>query len=720
MKCPACNKELGRVPLLFCPDCFSPVIKEEPVPSSSRPLKSGPNPFSPVLDYIEGKISKDKREIYFRRREGKTLDEIGKEFGLTKARIGQICPHVEKKIAPFASSIFRRLTKDKDYVLYSEITSRVPDKTNSSIILGTMATLLEAEDLPFASVLMKRKEFSHRKKMEEISSGLVGELENIEDKKDEILSAFRSSGYPFFTWEDYRRFLLASGYRFYGKYASSSFLTINEMGVILIEKFFPEGITLTQVDDKECADMDRLRSLLSSEFGLEKEMRNKPLYAAVSREEKLIAIGRSKFMPSASIVVEERVLERIRKEIEAFPEDKIFFCTLFDSMEPWLRENSPIDNHNFLHGVISKYFSSDYTIRRDYLIREGSGSDEASFSDRIVKALEKSGKPLSLNDLRKIFPGFTDPMITLPLSKSRTICLDDKRYSIPQWINLDGREEEAREIFEENIRENGGYSNAAMLHAAFVPAFSTLLDREHLDSPTSVFGLASILLEGKYDFSYPHVSEKGKYDISSFRSLFLDLFPSYSSSVISYSQFVRDAEKIKMKDLTRTQTFRALTSSFLRIDSDRYMRKEEFMEKEGKTVEEMEEYLNKRVGDGYCSFLDFVKYSTLPVSSLVWNEFLLESVSSLTSFDVFRIGAADRRISRIVVAKKGLYSSYPDLVAKTLENCGLNGSDMKEITAFLQSKKLISGHIPNELFSSGVLTEEKNPGDLTGDPEKDN
>ena len=108
--------------------------------------------------------------------------------------------------------------------------------------------------------------------------------------------------------------------------------------------------------------------------------------------------------------------------------------------------------------------------------------------------------------------------------------------------------------------------------------------------------------------------------------------------------------------------------------------------------------------NGYISLLNYNAFSSLPLSKLEWNVFLLDAIISKSNrFDLFQGSVIDRRYVRTIVAEKGRYSSFSELVRDLLIKRGKNTISERELKDILMINNLHAGKIPAEIINSDLF-----------------
>ena len=261
-----------------------------------------------------------------------------------------------------------------------------------------------------------------------------------------------------------------------------------------------------------------------------------------------------------------------------------------------------------------------------------------------------------------------------------------------------------RKLVLASINENNGYTNRYILFKELSNSeYSTMLAEKNLDSPASVFTLAGNLLDDEYALYNPHISKKTEGIIIKYQDVFMKYIG--QPDIISYSQYINLCKKLEIPTMVRDVEFRNLISSYIRINKDEYMKKDVFLNTEGEIVYSVCDSLSSLMNDGFISLMNFNAFSSLPSSKLEWNVFLLDAiVNNCDSFDLFQGSIVERRYVRTIVAEKGRYNSFADLVAKLLIKRGKTTLSEHELKDILLINNLHSGKVPAEIINSDLFS----------------
>ena len=692
-----------------------PDISRQEVDTIYEYLKSRDNAPSSTIDtldknykaiesFIEKEIIDNKRVTYLKREEGDTLDGVGKLIGVTRERVRQIELDVTKRVLPYTSIIVDLELVSKKYISEEEIKSHFKSDDNARIFIKAFKENKDVEYLECASLFFKSSEPGIEEKIKRIVEEYIGEAAELADSMADLNEAFNKVGLTFMDLTVLLNYLSLNGYHIYNTFVSKYKQKYRELALKIIEKYFPEGINLTQLNDVVSPDMERLKSLVKSEYNYSIDLSNRAFYARLIDKDDLILVDRSKFVASSSFHVDSEVLSRIEEAILSNPNNQIYYRTLYDELSDYLSTTN-INNHYTLHGVIQHYLPQLCTSTRDYLIKDRDSFVIIPTKKRIEELIRIKNSPMSIDEIKEHFPGFTDVMIIMPISEDKNLIkLNDNKITLMELLDIKNEEKEGiRDIIIETINENRGYTNRYILYSKLMKSgYSSILNINNLDSPVSVFSLAGGLLDDEYAIYNPHISKKTDGVVIKYQDVFLKYIG--QPDIISYSQYVDLCKKLEIPTMVRDVEFRNLVSSYIRINRDEYMKEKVFLDIEGNIIDTVADYFSSHMENGYISLLNYNAFSSLPLSKLEWNVFLLDAIISKSNrFDLFQGSVIDRRYVRTIVAEKGRYSYFSELVRDLLIKRGKNTISERELKDILMINNLHAGKIPTEIINSDLF-----------------
>ena len=661
--------------------------------------------YKAIESIIEKEIVENKRITYLKREEGETLDGVGKLIGVTRERVRQIELEVTKRVLPYTSIILDLELESRKCIREEEIKSHFQSDDNSRIFIKAFKENKDVEYLECASLFLKRGEPSYDDRLKRVVEEYIGSSAELTDRMADLTEAFNRVGLEFIDLTVLLNYLSINGYYIYNTFVSKHKQKYRELAIKVIEKYFPDGINLTQLNNVVSPDMKRLKSLVKSEYNYTIDLPNRVFYVRLTDEDDLMLVDRSKFIASSLFHIDPEVLSHIEEAIINSPNNQIYYRTLYDELGDYLSTTN-INNHYMLHGVIQHYLPQLCTTLRDYLVKDRDSFVVIPTKTKIEELIRSKNSALSIDEIKDHFPGFTDVMIIMPVSEDKNLIrLNDNKITLMELLDIDEEVKKGmRKLVLASINENNGYTNRYILFKELSNSeYSTMLAEKNLDSPASVFTLAGNLLDDEYALYNPHISKKTEGIIIKYQDVFMKYIG--QPDIISYSQYINLCKKLEIPTMVRDVEFRNLISSYIRINKDEYMKKDVFLNTEGEIVSSVCDSLSSLMNDGFVSLLNFSSFSYLPPSKLEWNVFLLESIILASNrFDLFQGSVTDRRYVKTIVAEKGRYSSYAELVAELLIKRGKNTISERELKDILVINNLHLGKIPAEITNSEIFS----------------
>ena len=661
--------------------------------------------------------SVDKREgrIFIRRSKGDTLQYIADnpddkcESTLTRERVRQIERKFGIRLLPFVRVLVDLLVGESGYICVQDLLDVYSKDDYGRIIVHISKMLNEYEYLDFADMFVKRKEgLDIEQKLVSLLVEFVGDgidlYDNIE-KLDELLT---ENGFSYIGIDAVENLLKKERYHIYGDYVLKGKVSYGVLCVQVIKKHFPQGIKLSQNDVDREEDMIKLRRLVKERYiGIELPESDRALSSALTRCG-LVLRGRGMYIPEELVEIDESVLAEIKEKIDNNAEDRVFYNELYSEFEGVLNFTCGIDNYNYLHGVLMRYYPFDYEYSRDYLLKKGATEDSAgTFADRINKFICEVGRPVKKEELMQKFRGFSDIMIAMPfINDKRLLQWEYNCYSCMDIISITQSDRDTLQVLlQKLLNENNGYTSEALLYRCVKNNYPSILEKNNMTSGLNLFYVASKLFGDTYDFRKPHISTKGKFDKFSTKDVALHLM-GYPDN-ISYESYRKVAERMGWPSVTAGLVFSEIEMDYVRVSDDEYVSKTLFSVPE--TVKSLvREKMSEIMEDGILPLYG-ICMDEFPEYKYPWNEFLIESIIKKAMDDIVIVQPTikDRRYQRgiAVLKEKGLIS-YSQIVAYKMESYGFTSMKESQFLSFLLVHNLCRNMIPNELSNSDYVRKE--------------
>lgn len=267
---------------------------------------------------------------------------------------------------------------DSAYFTEQQLLDVFDNDNYDKIIISALKNCSEYTYLDFAQTFVYRKDFPDiEDKLQQIAAEIVGDGINLFEELGKIEFALSSAGYGFITTDSFLELLIKYNYKFYGDYVIKTRKSYGLLCAEIVADEFPNGIHTNSKDE-----IAHLRAALESKYGKLDVPENDRSF--ISRTVSyLVQAGRSTYIASKNIVVDDSVLLDIKSYIDNLNQRDIYYNQIFAEYEGILMMTSNVDNPAFLHGVLVWRFPNDYTYSRDYLRKPDAG-ETASRSEDVV------------------------------------------------------------------------------------------------------------------------------------------------------------------------------------------------------------------------------------------------------------------------------------------------------------------------------------------------
>ena len=662
--------------------------------------------------FLDNTANERDGRIFLRRSMGDTLQNIADtpenddSDTLTRERVRQIEKKYCNRILPFVKVIIDLLSGNDDYVLTQDLLEIYDNDDYDRIIIHACKFLEEYQYLDFADMFVKKKDTKDIEvTIMQTLSDYIGAGIDICDNLEEIYLMFAEIGFGYLDIEAIKNLLRKYGYHIYGDYVSKSKVSYGVLCMQVVKKYFPLGIKLSQNDIEKSEDLLKLRELVKKKFsGLELPDSDRALSATLSRCG-LVLRGRGIYIPEECIEIDESVLSEIKLSIDSKPEGRVFYSELYSEFEGVLNFTCGIDNHNYLHGVLMKYYPTVYEYSRDYLLKNGvSDSLAETIADRIYNFICEMGRPVEKKELMQKFQGFSNVMIISPfVNDKRLLQWEYNYYTCTGILHIDqGDEEILRQLLLDVLEENEGYSSDAMLYRRVKNAFPEFLEKNRIVSDMNLYYIVNMMFDNICDFRRPHIGIKGKFEKFSTKDVVLHMM-SYPDE-LSYEKYRMIADAMEWSPVTTGIVFGEIEKEYVRISDDIYIRDSSFMISDNNKII-IRKKLELLMEDGVLPLMN-IDMDEFPDIEYQWNEFLLETIIQKLFDDIVIIHPAirDRRYQKgIAVLKEKGIDCYSQVVAYKMEQCGIDAMPESQFLSFLVVQNLTKKMIPNELSNSDYI-----------------
>ncbi len=638
---------------------------------------------------IFASLFKDEREfnVVCRRAKGYTLEEIGKNFGVTRERVRQI---EAKSIGRFnkyrsdAKKIFyflHALTDGKPLLTLDDAKNFLD--TADAEMLWFFVTKI---NLPI-SVFHFDKElnavvFADENRLDE--NDLIKNLPDIMEERffeETITNLANEKNYPI----DLIKIKLSKIYRHSGKIFYRGRLTLTfECGYVLKERF-PNGYKLGD-------------EIFYSRFVryLKEIFDEKILLTQRNVDAKIGTIGflcdRGKYIHPDFVHVPPEIIERVKNFIDGSDRTAIFYKEIFETLKEFF-VGTQITNHYFLQGAI-KFHNLPYTLRKDYLTKV----DEIDMAKEFDSFVAGRGE-VSAQEIKENFVSVKDFNITFLVGRCPEIIrIGDGILIHATQLNL---YEEDFEPIKNFICQNCSTPiNSRVLFDLFFERFADFMTRNEIQNHNKLFGVLQYMFRDDFNFSRPYISTADIKDINNKKFLLCLL---ESMEEIAIEDLIGICEENGIHYVARTYLIDSLRPDFIRVDEFTLMRPESICVTD-EIISAVVESIQSAIGQngGWQSAQTFEDYEWLPQLKIPWNSFLLESVVSIADDTLYslKIPSTSANFSSIIfLSEEFAEDDYQSFLTKILiaEHGKEPFRSEKEIFDWLKMQGLCNKRLPKFL-----------------------
>lgn len=448
------------------------------------------------------KIIKNERDLIVisERANCKTLEEIGKKFGVTRERVRQIESKVIKKLILWS----------KKYRLIEKIFA-----LNDNVKLITIDELLseiETEKKLFGHIIYKYlDELNNYEYIEEIDSvvmkssfdkKMINKIikilpEHFDDEEIDDLLQRQISDVNLLNI--LKKYIHTSYFRT-GRIYHRKKMSLSEIYKRVLYTYYPRGL---KVYDSEVLSEFRQKVVL--DFGdIELPMNDRAISARIADISIICDRGTYISKERVNFSIDPQLISDVRLYIINSKRDIVLISSIFNVFSTRLIMNG-VDNRYYLHGILREVLEDDYFFTKDCILKNKS---ENSISDEICNFIHEFNYPITQDRIREEFPGATDVMI------GRAIVITDVVNMFGKYIHIDklGIDENKKKIIDEAVKEiisDLNVHHAKDLYHKIECERPTFWKQICVDYPFSAFSVAELLLGEKYQFERPFFSVKG-------------------------------------------------------------------------------------------------------------------------------------------------------------------------------------------------------------------
>lgn len=640
-------------------------------------------------------LFKSEREfnVVCRRAKGDTLEEIGKNFGVTRERVRQIEKKSVDKFIKHRSDVkkifyfLHALTNGKSFLTLDDAKNFL-DTADAEMLWFFISKINLPISVFYFDEGINAVVFANENELDE--NELIKNLPEIIEEKifeDTITNLAREKNYPF----ELIKIKLSKIYKRTEKIFHRGSLSLTfKCGYVLKERF-PNGYKIAD----EISYMRFVRYL--KEIFDEKTPVNQRAFESIIGRIGFLC-DRGKYIHPDFVHVPPEIIEHVKNFIDASDRTAIFYKEIFETLKDFFADTQ-ITNRYFLQGAI-KLYNLPYTLRKDYLTKASEIDMGKEFDNFVAERGE-----VSAQEIKENFVSFKDFNIAFLIGRCPEIIrIGDGILIHATHLNL---YEEDFEPIKNFLRQNCSTPiNSRILFDLFFERFSDFMTRNEIQNHNKLFGILQYMFRDEFNFSRPYISMEDIKNVSNKKILL---------------RILEDMDEIEIEDLvgicegngihyvSRNYLLDNLRPDFIRVDEFTLMRPESIGVTDeiiSAVVESIQSAIEKN--GGWQSAQTFEDYEWLPQLEISWNSFLLESVATLEEDAFYKIKVPSMSTNfslAIFVAEEFAEDDYQSFLTKILiaEHNKEPFRTEKEIFDWLKTQGLCNKKLPKFLQEGRVF-----------------
>lgn len=582
--------------------------------------------FDFLYEFIK-KCNKKDNDVLLLRSEGKTLEEIGNIYSLSRERIRQI---EKRKLGYFfADENFskRKLVfdfikfKSKKYnrIHVSELEDIMGDYSKfipyfvknqinynfseiGNVYFYDEYGILNISEIDwledFNNILENSDEILDINEFNSLTLKMVGSLSKEHDSRDiEFVSQF-----------------LCSKFNKNGNYYTKSGIGIKQRYIFILNKYFKEGIRI--YDSKS---LDDFRIKYCHEFKDSSIFQKGDRAISVRLSDVASQVDKGTYTgPEHSPKISKINLKLIEEFIER--ESRVILTKqIFNEFSTELEKDN-IKNRYLLHAELKTNFRNKYFFRRNYIAKS---NDDYNMLDELEFFLSNKKGFITISELDRKFPSVDNIFVLAYLSNSDVyISAFNQRWISINDIDINSEEKLVlKTLILDSLEKNGQVTAQRIMDEAkiIIPNFfrNNSIEYQHF-----FFGILSKLFNESFDFNRPYITRIGD-DFITREEQLSDYLKGNDFVFISDLKDYIDKNKIKINSIK--SFLNSINEDFIRVDKD-LLCSEDYLSLREKDIQNIENSLDIIFENKESVDNDEIFFSLFPDLIYEWNSFLLESI----------------------------------------------------------------------------------------------
>lgn len=660
------------------------------------------------------KMPQEWKDIAILRDAGETLDAIGKKLGLSRERIRQIESKFVSKLEWCREYISSILFQNSNYIRVTEIEDMIGKNQYTLLLVFSFKMDEKYEYIPYAKVIL-HSDPKDRKKTDKYITNLISneigdELVNLFDKCDELGEIFRNNNLEYMGFDELICFLEFNNYKIQGDYISKFVFTKEKIIEIILEDFFPHGIKISQSEEYS-ADIEKLKQIIRDKFGVDMQnLSNHSISSIISRAGTILA-GKGLYISKKNISLDFSILDEIYEFMRTNIVSSMDYSQLFDTFKGRLTMLTPINNYEYLHGVLKEFYPEGFSYRKTCIVRKGSEKHEKNLhmKDCVYSLLDKQIEPISVDQIQEEIGSYSKSSLVQFMSYAQDIShCGNQLYIMSSYFRLTEAEQtQLISWIEMKLSDNGGYYSMGLFleylqntHPEFL-SIHPILNQNYLEN---YFKMCNVPIT--FDYARPHIVKKGLIarDIST-KSVIRLIFKGKKITSRSIANFTN---KYKLSPITVEAGFSDyLNEEYLQISQSEFIPEQCFNNLQDKLTD-ICSYVDSHMKNNCFTLLINHDYSSLPYIGYEWNNYLIRSIIVKYLPEKYRelkLKEYKRNNNASIFVKADSsskdYASF--VVNDILIKNGLIRMDIYDLLVFLQLRGLAGEHLSDSILESNMI-----------------
>ncbi len=664
-------------------------------------------------EYLTNNLDVNSRDIILCRSKNDSLEVIGHKYGVTRERIRQIEAKTISCLRPFTEMTRIIVTGNESNFKGEAISDSLNNTDLSEIIVYCLKNDSSWEYISSIDLFIKNnttEKHFHDSKLQNVMTNFA-KKKTISISKDfiSLTEELAQYGYDFLSAVDMIKLFNSYGYKRYGDYIVFGSMPQSTAIYLMMKKYFPNGIKTTEYEiQTDSTDLADLRGYISNELGISVAKNNHALSSSIGRITILRDQGKQILEESTQVNLMEldKLIPFIDSELENV--DSLSYSYIYKAKKNWLELVVGIDNHEYLHGLLLHFYPNRYKYTKSYLIKMDSklADNDCNIEDKLANYTIENDGYIRIDDFLTRLKTYSKFSVLQHIYDSNLyINWGSQCFRLKSSINIPAAiHTNLKAIIDKSLAYGNGYTNARYLFEK--SGLSEIVKKEIMvETYAQLFSICEFLFSSDYDFSRPHITQKGLFSNGiSYENIF--------NHILNYPEIyklnVLDTyiEKLLIPDISASGCKSTLIDKCIRISKNELLKKELFFINED-NLTQITNIIREKMKEDYFSLITFDDFNLFPDIGYNWNKYLLYSIIKeyLHQYRLILTGRQDYRICNyVVIPDNSRIQTYSQLVANTMKLSGQNHLSSSEMEAFLVLKGLTIGHISIELKDSDDIS----------------